>query len=264
MPPQTTVPPLRHRLQRRRHQLARRGEDQRGVQLLGRRAGASPAHSAPSSRAKACVALSSARVNANTRRPWWTATWQTMWAARAEAVDAEPLGVAGHHQRAVADQPGAQQRRGLEVGVAVREREAEALVRHGQLGVAAVAVVAGEAGARRRGSRGPIGSSGRRRRSSPATARPRARRAGSARRASTTRATIWCPGTSGSLGRSSSPSRMCRSVRQTAQAATSQEHLARTRLRVGQLGEPQRRPRRFQDHRAHAAKATPRPPRATR
>ena len=39
-----------------------------------------PAHSAPSSRANACVSSSPARVKAKTRRPWWTATWQRMWA----------------------------------------------------------------------------------------------------------------------------------------------------------------------------------------
>ena len=42
---------------------------------------ASPAHSAPSERASSCAALSSARVKANTRRPWATATWQMMCAA---------------------------------------------------------------------------------------------------------------------------------------------------------------------------------------
>ena len=41
---------------------------------------ASPAHSAPRDRARACAPWSSARVNANTRRPSWTATWQMMWA----------------------------------------------------------------------------------------------------------------------------------------------------------------------------------------
>src|SRR5919206_78006 len=41
---------------------------------------ASPAHSAPSSRANACEAVSSARVKANTRRPWCRATCATMWA----------------------------------------------------------------------------------------------------------------------------------------------------------------------------------------
>ena len=42
---------------------------------------ASPAHSAPSERANACDSTSSARVKANTRLPWWRATWQMMCAA---------------------------------------------------------------------------------------------------------------------------------------------------------------------------------------
>ena len=37
MPPQTTRPPLLHRLQRGRHQRADRGEDDCGVERLGRR-----------------------------------------------------------------------------------------------------------------------------------------------------------------------------------------------------------------------------------
>ena len=66
---------------------------------------------------------------------------------RAEAVQPDPLRVAGEPQRAVADEPGAEERRRLLVGVAVRDREAVALVRDRELGVAAVEVVAGEAGA---------------------------------------------------------------------------------------------------------------------
>ena len=50
-------------------------------------------------------------------------------------------GIARQPQGAVADQPGAQQRRGLQVRVAVRDREAEPLVRDGRIGEAAVAVV---------------------------------------------------------------------------------------------------------------------------
>ena len=65
---------------------------------------------------------------------------------RAEAVEAEPLAVAREPQRAVADQPRAQQGRRLLVGVALGDREAEALVGDGVLGVAAVEVVAGEPG----------------------------------------------------------------------------------------------------------------------
>src|SRR5207248_1093022 len=52
--------------------------------------------------------------------------------------------VAGEAQRAVADQSGAKERRDVQVGVPVREREAEALVGSGILGKAAVTVVARE------------------------------------------------------------------------------------------------------------------------
>ena len=37
---------------------------------------APPAHSAPSSRASACLSASPGLVIAKTRRPWWAATWQ--------------------------------------------------------------------------------------------------------------------------------------------------------------------------------------------
>ena len=63
----------------------------------------------------------------------------------AEAVEPEPCRVAGQPQRAMADQPSAQQRRHLEVAHPVRQREAVALVRDRVLGVAAVDVAAGEA-----------------------------------------------------------------------------------------------------------------------
>ena len=65
---------------------------------------------------------------------------------RAKAVEAEPLGVAGHAQRAVADQAAAQQRGELVVGRPLGQRQAEALVGDGQLRVAAVDVAPGEAG----------------------------------------------------------------------------------------------------------------------
>ncbi len=57
------------------------GEDDRGVERLGRVSSLPPAQDAPSSRANACVRSSPARVNANTSRPWNTATWQIMCAA---------------------------------------------------------------------------------------------------------------------------------------------------------------------------------------
>ena len=64
----------------------------------------------------------------------------------AEAVDAKPLGVPGGSERPVADQAGAEQGSGLNVGDLRRQREAVALVRHGVLGVAPVDVVAREPG----------------------------------------------------------------------------------------------------------------------
>src|SRR5205823_3667101 len=63
---------------------------------------------------------------------------------RAESVDAEPLGRPARHQRAIADQPGAQQRRGLGVAEPLGHREGERRVGDGALGVAAVEGVAGE------------------------------------------------------------------------------------------------------------------------
>ena len=64
---------------------------------------------------------------------------------RAKAVEAEPVRVARQSQRPIADQPAAQQRRRLLVRKLVREWQAEALVGHGQLGIAAIDVAAGEA-----------------------------------------------------------------------------------------------------------------------
>jgi hypothetical protein len=74
MPAHTTVPPFA---------IARRAagtSSPTGAKMIapssssGGPLGASPAHSAPSSRANACVSASPARVSANTLRPWWRAT----------------------------------------------------------------------------------------------------------------------------------------------------------------------------------------------
>ena len=64
---------------------------------------------------------------------------------RAEAVQPESFGFARRDERAVADQPRAQQGSGLEIGVLVGQREAERRVRHRIFGVAAVDLVAREA-----------------------------------------------------------------------------------------------------------------------
>jgi hypothetical protein len=62
-----------------------------------------------------------------------------------EAIDPDALGVPCQPQRAVTDQPRAEERCRLEVLESLGDREAEALVCHRALGVATVAVVAGEA-----------------------------------------------------------------------------------------------------------------------
>ena len=66
---------------------------------------------------------------------------------RAETVETDAFAVACEFQRPVADEPGAEERRRPRCVVARGERRAVALVGHDELRVAAVAVVAGEAGA---------------------------------------------------------------------------------------------------------------------
>ena len=62
----------------------------------------------------------------------------------AESEDAEGLRGAGHAVGAVADQPGAEERRGVGVAVAVGDAEAEAVVGEHEVLVAAVEMAAGE------------------------------------------------------------------------------------------------------------------------
>jgi hypothetical protein len=63
---------------------------------------------------------------------------------RAKAVNADSPTLASEAQGAVADQPGAQQRRGRDIIEFGRDRETVALVGDGQLGIAAIDLVAGE------------------------------------------------------------------------------------------------------------------------
>jgi hypothetical protein len=103
-----------------------------------------PAHSAPSSRANACasrVALACHREHAPSLVP---SNLRDDVRRRAEAVQPEALGISRQPQRPVPDQPGAQQRRRLQIVEAVRDGKAVALVGDSPLRVAAVEVVAGE------------------------------------------------------------------------------------------------------------------------
>ena len=63
----------------------------------------------------------------------------------AEPVHAEPLCLARHPQRPVADQPSAEQWRGFEIAVSRGDREAETRVGDGLFRVAAVDLIPGEA-----------------------------------------------------------------------------------------------------------------------
>ena len=65
---------------------------------------------------------------------------------RAEAVKAQAFRVVRHAQAAVADEARAKQRRGVLVRIGIGNRKAEALVRDGEPGIAAVERVAGEPG----------------------------------------------------------------------------------------------------------------------
>ena len=164
-------------------------------------------------------------------------------------------------QRAVADQPGAQQRRRLQVGDTPsgsgKQKRSSATA---QLGVAAVELVAGEAGAVAEVLAARSCSSGTRRRSSRATARRRGRRPRSARRRPSTRADDLVPGHERQLRLGSSPSTTCRSVRQTPQACTRAAPGPAPGSRLGQLGGPQRRAGRVEHHRAHHSRKASEPP----
>lgn len=63
---------------------------------------------------------------------------------RAETVDAETLCVPRLHEGAIANQPGAEQRRSLRIGVGIRKAKTEPRVGHGVFGVTAIQCVAGE------------------------------------------------------------------------------------------------------------------------
>lgn len=62
----------------------------------------------------------------------------------AKAVQTEPPGLAAHAQRAVADQPGAHQRRRFAIAEFRQNGKAKPLVRHGVFGIIAVDLIAGE------------------------------------------------------------------------------------------------------------------------
>ena len=223
MPPHTTTPPFRHRFQRQRYQLSGGSEDDGGVQPLRRRGGgvARPLRPhlpgellgggvARPGEGEDPPALVPGHLRDDVRR-------------RAVAVEPQPLRVTGHGERPVADEPGAQERRGLRHRVPGRDGKGVAVVGHRVLGEAPVDVVAGELGvvaqvlpaapAVRTGAVGPA---------QPGHAHQVADRASAVTSGPvlSTTPTIWWPMISGRLCGGSSPSTMWRSVRQTPHACT--------------------------------------------
>ena len=99
--------------QRGRDERAHGGEDQRGVERLRPGAIASPAHSAPSERASACARVVLGAGEREHAPPLVHRHLADDVRGGPEPVEPEPLRVAREPQRAVADQPAAQQRREL-------------------------------------------------------------------------------------------------------------------------------------------------------
>ena len=203
-----------------------------------------PAHSAPSSRANACasvVALARHREHAPALVPRHL---RDDVRGRAEAVEAEPLRVAREPQRPVTRSAprtaAAPPRRSPKPSGIGKQNRSSAT---DPLRVAAVDVVAGEARevAEVLAARRAVPALAARP-AEPRNAEPRARRR--SRRRSGARES------SGSFGRSSSPSTMCRSVRQTPQASTRSSTCTasglrnRHLLRVTELSSPDLEPSR--------------------
>ena len=139
---------------------------------------------------------------------------------RAEAVDSQPPGLTGHHERSIADQTGAQQRRSLCIRIPGGDRKAIPLVRDHVLRITAVDCVPRKAGEVAK-ILSPEMQYGHLPHVNPSQGTPT--RSPTANRSTrspscTTTPTISCPGTSGNLGSGSSPSTTCKSVRQTPQA----------------------------------------------
>src|ERR1700722_8481910 len=133
--------------ERRRDQRADRGEDQRSVERLGRLLvrTAGPCDAEPAREILRCdiarfgegkdlTALKKRELSDDVGR-------------RAETVNSDSFSCTGEPERTVADEPGAEQRRCRDIVEFRRNREAIALVGDGQLRIAAIDLVAGEAGA---------------------------------------------------------------------------------------------------------------------
>jgi hypothetical protein len=132
-------------LERLGHELPGRGEDDRRVERLGRPLIASSGPGGSKLLPEllgACVVGARERVHGSALVSRHLADHVCR---RAEAVETEAVGVAGEPERAVADQPAAEQRRDFFVAQCFGQRQAVTLVGNRQLRIASVDVAAGEA-----------------------------------------------------------------------------------------------------------------------
>jgi aspartate kinase len=135
---------LAHRTQRERNERPDRREDDRRVELFRRFLGRA-ARPLRAERAREVLTLEVAVAREREYTlPSMARDLRDDVRGGAEPVQPEPFRVARERERPVPDQPGAQKRRAFNGGEAIRQREAEALVRDHVLGVPTVAVIAGE------------------------------------------------------------------------------------------------------------------------
>src|ERR1035437_827682 len=138
--------PGSHRLQRERNQFAGRGEDDRGVEWRGSRAGAVPRPRRP----QAAGNLLAGEIPGPREGVHGGITVAghppDQVRGAAEAVQPQPRSMARHPERSEADETGAEQRRRLDVRGPAGQAEAEAGVGQGELGETTVDITAREAG----------------------------------------------------------------------------------------------------------------------
>src|SRR5258705_4347667 len=135
---------LAHRAQRQWYQLSGRRIDDRGIQrLIGQLLRSSHPHRAePAGEVLRRQILGPGKGIDGPALP--ARDLGDDVSGRAKAVDAEPFSIPRHHQRAPADQAGAQQRRDRDIVTVLAKRERIARVGNGVGGIAAVARVAGK------------------------------------------------------------------------------------------------------------------------
>ena len=144
MPAATTMPPLRTALRPAGTSAPTGAKRIAASSSSGGASSEPPAQTAPSLRAKSCAMRVAGAGEGMDALALVAGDLRDDVGGGAEAVEAERLAVAGHAVGAVADEAGAEQRRGFGVAVFLRQAEAVAPVGDDIFGIAAVDVAAGE------------------------------------------------------------------------------------------------------------------------